>query len=84
MPTIRRARTSSYWVNYTMSELESALAGRRFFRAHRGALINLDQVREIRPDVRSSFQLIMKDQQSTLIDVSERQGRVLRTLIRGL
>ncbi|MGH8286670.1 MAG: LytTR family transcriptional regulator DNA-binding domain-containing protein [Steroidobacteraceae bacterium] len=47
-------------------------------------MINLDQVREIRPDVRSSFQLIMKDQQSTPIDVSERQGRVLRTLIRGL
>lgn len=76
--------TESYWVNYTMGDLESALAERRFFRAHRSALINLDQVREIRPDVRSSFQLIMKDAHSTAIDVSERQGRLLRTLIRGL
>lgn len=76
--------TDNYWVNYTMGDLESALADRRFFRAHRSALINLDQVREILPDVRSSFRLIMKDQQQTAIDVSERQGRVLRTLIRGL
>lgn len=82
---VRVSTTSErYWVNYTMGELESALAERRFFRAHRSALINLDQVREIRPDVRSSFQLIMKDREQTRIDVSERQGRVLRTLIRGL
>jgi two-component system, LytTR family, response regulator len=76
--------TQSYWVNYTMGELEAALAPRRFFRAHRSTLINLDQVREIRPDARSSFQLVMNDGARTLVDVSERQGKVLRTLIPGI
>jgi len=76
--------TQSYWVNYTMGELEVALAPHRFFRAHRSTLINLDQVREIRPDARSSFQLVMSDGARTTIDVSERQGKVLRTLIPGI
>jgi two-component system LytT family response regulator len=76
--------TENYWVNYTLGDLESALAARQFFRAHRSALVNLDQVQEIRPDARSSFQLIMKDRERTAIEVSERQGRALRTLIRGL
>lgn len=82
---IVRVNTSAenYWVNYTLSELESGLANRRFFRAHRGALVNLDQVSEIRPDARS-FQLVMKDREATALDVSERQGRLLRTLIPGL
>jgi len=77
-------RSENYWVNYTMSDLETALADRKFFRAHRSALINLDQVREIRPSERSSFQLIMNDERATAIDVSERQGRALRTLVPGL
>jgi hypothetical protein len=34
--------------------------------------------------VRSSFQLVMQDRGQTAIDVSERQGRLLRTLIPGL
>lgn len=76
--------TQSYWVNYTMGELEAALTPRRFFRAHRSTLINLDQVKEIRPDARSSFQLVMNDGAKTTIDVSERQGKVLRTLIPGI
>lgn len=76
--------TQSYWVNYTMGDLESALTPRRFFRAHRSTLINLDQVREIRPDARSSFQLVMNDGPRTTVDVSERQGKVLRTLIPGI
>src|SRR5262245_3845368 len=76
--------TQSYWVNYTMGELEAALSPRRFFRAHRSTLINLDQVKEIRPDARSSFQLVMNDGARTVVDVSERQGKVLRTLIPGI
>lgn len=83
---IVRARTASenYWVNYTIGELEAGLTGGHFFRARRSALVNLDRVAEIRPDVRSSFQLVMNNQARTTIDVSERQGRVLRSLIPGL
>jgi DNA-binding LytR/AlgR family response regulator len=76
--------TDSYWVNYTMSDLEAGLSGKQFFRAHRSALVNLDQIAEVRPDLRSTYQLVMKDRAQTVIDVSERQGRALRSLIPGL
>jgi two-component system LytT family response regulator len=83
---ILRARTAtqSYSVNYTLGALTEALNGRNFFRAHRSALVNLDHVAEIRPDVRSSFELVMKDDSRTVIEVSERQGRALRALVPGL
>jgi two-component system, LytTR family, response regulator len=81
-----RAHTAAenYLVNYPLGVLESGLSARKFFRAHRSVLANLDQIAEIRPDVRSTYQLVMKDRERTVIDVSERQGRVLRTLIPGL
>ncbi len=83
---ILRAQTvdENYWVSHTIGELEEALTGGHFFRAHRSALVNLKWIGEIRPDVRSSLQLVMKDRGQTPINVSERQGRVLRTLIQGL
>ena len=83
---IVRAQTveESYWVNYAIGELEAVLSQKSFFRAHRSYLVNLNRVAEIRPDVRSSFQLVMQDRDRTAVDVSERQGRVLRTLIPGL
>lgn len=83
---IVRARTAedSFWVNHAIGELETALSAKGFFRAHRSALVNLNKVAEIRPDVRSSFQLLMQDRDRSVIDVSERQARQLRTLIPGL
>ena len=83
---IVRAQTveEGYWVNYAMGDLEAVLSEKSFFRAHRSFLVNLNRVAEIRPDVRSSFQLVMQDRAQTAIDVSERQGRRLRTLIPGL
>jgi DNA-binding LytR/AlgR family response regulator len=74
----------SYWVNYAVGELEAVLSGKSFFRAHRSFLVNLNMVDEIRPDVRSGLRLVMKDRGKTAIDVSERQGRLLRALIPGL
>lgn len=81
-----RARTAaeSYWVNYQLSELETALAAANFFRAHRSTLVNLKAVREIRTDGRSGFVLVMADSAQTQIDVSDRQARLLRARIPGL
>ncbi|MHB8816681.1 MAG: LytTR family DNA-binding domain-containing protein [Steroidobacteraceae bacterium] len=76
--------TDNFWVNYTMADLEAGLPQRRFFRAHRSTLVNLDQISEVRPDLRSTYQLVMNDRTRTVIDVSERQGRVLRSLVPGL
>jgi DNA-binding LytR/AlgR family response regulator len=79
-----RTATESFWVNYQLGELETSLAAADFFRAHRAALVNLKAVREIRPNGRSGFVLIMADSAQTQIDVSDRQARLLRARIPGL
>jgi two-component system LytT family response regulator len=83
---IVRARTSddTVWVNYQLSDLEEGLSEFNFFRAHRASLVNLRRVKEIRPSPRSAFLLIMDDTARTRIEVSERQARVLRSIIPGL
>ena len=80
---IVRARTSndSVWVNYQLSDLERGLSEFNFFRAHRASLVNLRRVKEIRPSPRSAFLLIMDDTARTGIEVSERQARLLRSVI---
>ncbi|HXO97683.1 MAG TPA: LytTR family DNA-binding domain-containing protein [Chthoniobacterales bacterium] len=83
---IVRARTSddNVWVNYQLGDLEHGLRDFNFFRAHRASLVNLRRVKEIRPNTRSAFLLIMDDTAKTQIEVSERQARVLRAIIPGL
>jgi DNA-binding LytR/AlgR family response regulator len=79
-----RVENDTYWVNYQLGELEQSLASRGFFRARRSSLVNLKRVKEIRSDPRSSFVLVMRDAKNTEVEVSERQGRALRTRIPGL
>jgi two-component system, LytTR family, response regulator len=79
-----RTATDSLWVNYQLGELETALTAANFFRAHRSTLVNLKAVREIRPDGRSGFALVMADSAQTQIDVSDRQARLLRARVPGL
>jgi DNA-binding LytR/AlgR family response regulator len=83
---IVRAKTASetFWVSYQLGELEEALSETGFFRAHRSTLVNLKRVKEIRPDVRSRYVLVVADADRTEIEVSERQGRSLRERIPGL
>src|ERR1700733_5313446 len=79
-----RVDNDTYWVNYQLGELEQALGSKGFFRARRSALVNLKRVKEIRSDLRSSFVLVMTDEKGTEVEVSERQGRALRTRFPGL
>ena len=79
-----RVENDTFWVNYQLGELEQALSSRGFFRARRSSLVNLKRVKEIRSDPRSSFVLVMRDAKNTEVEVSERQGRMLRARIPGL
>jgi two-component system, LytTR family, response regulator len=79
-----RVENDTYWVNYQLGELEQALVSKGFFRARRSSLVNLRRVKEIRSDPRSSFVLVMCDTKNTEVEVSERQGRMLRARIPGL
>jgi DNA-binding LytR/AlgR family response regulator len=68
-------------VNASLAELERRLPP-RFFRAHRAHLVNLDHVRELVPDYRGNLVLVMDDRQASRIEVSRRQARELRRLLR--
>jgi DNA-binding LytR/AlgR family response regulator len=74
----------SFWVNYQLAELEAALPQEEFFRARREVLVNISQIKEIKPYFKSSFLLVMSDAASTEIAVSERQARPLRQRLPGL
>jgi two-component system LytT family response regulator len=79
-----RTATDSYWVNHQLNELQQALPGEQFFRARREVLVNLAQIKDIRPYFKSSFLLTMADAAHTEISVSERQAKLLRQRLPGL
>lgn len=64
----------------TLEELLELLDPARFWRAHRGFVVNIDQIREVMPWFKSSYQLRMNDKQQTEIPVSRAQTRRLREL----
>jgi two-component system, LytTR family, response regulator len=76
--------TDAIRVEMTLNDLEEFLAAYKFFRAHRGTLVNLTHVREIEPYFRSSYMLTMADAAHSQIQVSERQAKLLREKIPGL
>ncbi|MGH9393689.1 MAG: LytR/AlgR family response regulator transcription factor [Terriglobales bacterium] len=66
----------------TIEELQAAVGGGSFWRAHRSYLVNLDHVREVVPWFHSSYQLRMNDKKQSEIPVSRNQSRELRELFR--
>lgn len=72
-----------YWTDYQLNDLETRLPGPPFFRAHRSAIVNLKHAKEIAPEARSSFLIVLNDQAATEIHVSERQSKKLRQLLQS-
>jgi two-component system, LytTR family, response regulator LytT len=66
----------------TLEELLELLDPARFWRAHRGYVVNIDQIREVMPWFKSSYQLRMNDKQHTEIPVSRAQTKRLRELFK--
>ena len=64
----------------TIEELMELLDPARFWRAHRGYVVNIDHIREVVPWFKSSYQLRMNDKQQTEIPVSRAQTRRLKEL----
>jgi two-component system LytT family response regulator len=52
---------AAHLVRQTMAELEASLDPRRFVRVHRGAIVNLDRVREVHPMFRGDCTLVLAD-----------------------
>jgi two-component system, LytTR family, response regulator LytT len=64
----------------TLEELFDLLDPAVFWRAHRSFLVNINQIREVVPWFKSSYQLRMADKKQTEIPVSRAQTRRLREL----
>lgn len=80
--TLVFARTAEgrFLVERTLAELEQMLEG-RFFRAHRGCLVNLGHIAEIVPAEAGTYEIVMRDEQHSRLPLSRRQARRLRELI---
>jgi two-component system response regulator LytT len=64
----------------TLEELQELLDPAHFWRAHRGYVVNINQIREVVPWFKSSYQLRMNDKQQTEVPVSRAQTKRLREL----
>jgi DNA-binding response OmpR family regulator len=73
--------TDRYLTNHTLSELEKMLDPAKFFRAHRGYIVNLQRVKEITKVGTSSYELTMSDPAKSKIPMSRRQSSELKKLL---
>ncbi|HEY5808838.1 MAG TPA: LytTR family DNA-binding domain-containing protein [Povalibacter sp.] len=76
-----KTATTLYHTNYAIGDLEFRLPSPPFFRAHRSIIANLDMVAAISPMFKGSLMLTMKDNQSSEIQVSERQAKAVREML---
>ena len=69
--------------NYkTIEELQSSLDSPDFWRPHRSFLVNINQIQEVIPWFKSTYQLRMSDKEQTEIPVSRGQTKRLRELFK--
>jgi len=73
--------TKTYLIRESLSSLETRLGPSRFARVHRGALVRLDKVRELRTTAEGD-EVILVDGSS--VPVSRRRRAVLDGLLRGV
>ncbi|MFQ5638243.1 MAG: LytR/AlgR family response regulator transcription factor [bacterium] len=69
----------TYLVSQTMQRLEARLDDKKFMRIHRSTIVNLERVREIRPEGDGRYQVILKN--GTQLALSRSQAKKLRGLM---
>jgi len=74
--------TDRFMTNFTLKELEERLDPEVFFRAHKSRLVNLKRVKAIVPWFGGRFKLVMRNQESSEVELSRAQARVLRRTMR--
>jgi DNA-binding LytR/AlgR family response regulator len=65
----------------TLQELEDKLDPDQFFRIHRGVVINLNHMRELRPWFSGTMKAVMDDRASSELDVSREHAKRLKKVI---
>lgn len=66
----------------TLQELEEKLAGYSFFRPHRSYLVNVNRIAELSPWQNGAYNIVLKDEQRTMIPLSREAARDLFRLLR--
>ncbi len=79
--TILRTASEEASTNLTLQELESRLAGRGFFKAHRAYLVNLQHIKAVIQYTRNSYTLQLDDKQETMIPLSKQSEKELQELL---
>jgi two-component system LytT family response regulator len=69
----------AYRIRRTLTELEARLDPKRFFRAHRSAIVNLDRVQEIIPWFKGGH--ILRLTTGAEVDLSRARARALRKIL---
>ncbi len=75
--TFAAAEGKTYAVDWTIAELEQKL-GQRFFRIHRGTLVNLDWLEELTPWFTGRMAARLKDEKRTELTVARDRVRLLK------
>jgi two-component system LytT family response regulator len=76
--TFAAAEGKTYAVDGTIAELEQRLGGLRFFRIHRGTLLNLDWLEELTPWFTGRMAARLKDEKRTELTVARDRVRLLK------
>lgn len=76
--TYLRTASEEAVTNLTLQDLESHLAGRGFFKAHRAYLVNLQHIKAVIQYSRSSYMLQLDDQQESMIPLSKQSEKELQ------
>ncbi len=79
--TYLRTAAEEAATNFTLQELESRLAGRGFFKAHRAYLVNLQHIKAVIQYTRTSYALQLDDKQQTMIPLSKQSEKELQELL---
>jgi ABC-2 type transport system ATP-binding protein len=79
--TYLRTADEEVLTHYTLQELETRLAGRGFFKAHRAYLVNLQHIKAVVQYTRSSYLLVLDDAQETAIPLSKQAEKALQDLL---
>jgi two-component system LytT family response regulator len=69
----------AYCIDHSIAELEKKLDSGRFFRIHRGTLVNLEWIREVSSLPGGSLNIRLKDLKSTDLTVARDRAREFKT-----
>ncbi len=78
---ILHSQGKKHLLRQTMKSLEPRLPKGSFFRVHRGALVNLDHIKELRPGSGGDFIIILRD--GSQLPLTRRRRRELEAFLGG-